>query len=225
MTPTTMPLALLLIAGADPASLGPVPADTVRVYVVRHAESLSNLTPPPKLPERELDALTEAGRAQAAALGAALRAVEVTLILHSPTGRTRETAAAIRGTRNAPVREERALRRIDLGESPAGTPLTDRDRVAAWQSGADPRPAEGESMVDVGQRMLDLLLSLRKEHAGHGVVCVTHSDPIGALLGHLHGTPGAARYPPGIPLASITVIDVGPDGPKERLAKYEPPAH
>jgi broad specificity phosphatase PhoE len=94
--------------------------------------------------------------------------------------------------------------------------------VAAWQSGADPRPLEGESMVDVGQRVADLLSSLRKQHAGHGVVCVTHSDPIGALLGHLHGTPGPARYPPGVPVASITVIDVGPDGPKERLARYEP---
>ncbi len=74
-------------------------------------------------------------------------------------------------------------------------------------------------------RLLKLVQSLAKDHAGKSVVCVTHAEPIAALLGQLKGTPGAMRYPPGIPLGSITVVDVPASGDaKEVLAKYEPAA-
>ena len=208
-------------AGPDPARLGPVAAGSVRVYLVRHAEAFSNLTPLPNMPEKEMDALTDKGKQQAEAIGAALKAAPVSVVLHSPTNRTKQTAAAIPG----PLREERELRRIDNGKSQSGKPLELADRVAIWKAGTDPRPADGESMVDLGNRLLKLVSSLAKEHAGKGVVCVTHAEPIAALLGHLKGTPGAMRYPPGIPLASITVIDVSAAGEaREVLAKYEPPA-
>jgi broad specificity phosphatase PhoE len=78
-------------------------------------------------------------------------------------------------------------------------------------------------MADLGNRMFEFVKSLRKDHAGKGVLCATHAEPIAALLGHLKGTPGASRYPPGIPLASITVVDVSGSGDvKEVLAKFEP---
>jgi broad specificity phosphatase PhoE len=214
----------VLLAGPDPASLGPVPAGSVRVYFVRHAEAFSNLTPLPDMPEKEMDALTDKGKQQASAASAALQAAPVSLVLHSPTNRTKQTAAAIAGSRSLPIREERELRRIDNGKSQSGKPLELTDRVAIWKAGNDPRPLEGESMVDLGNRLLKLVQSLPKEHAGKGVVCVTHAEPIAALLGQLKGTPGAMRYPPGIPIASITVIDVAASGEaKEVLAKYEAP--
>jgi len=214
----------MLLAGPDRASLGPVPAGSVRVYFVRHAEAFSNLTPLPNMPEKEMDALTDKGKKQASAAGAALQAAPVGLILYSPTNRTRQTADGVAAGRQVPIREERELRRVDNGKSQSGKPLELADRVAIWKAGNDPRPVDGESMVDLGNRILKLVQSLQKEHAGKGVVCVTHSEPIAALLGQLKGTPGAMRYPPGIPIASITVVDVAASGEaKEVLAKYEPP--
>lgn len=208
---------------AGPASLGPVPPGSVRVFAVRHAEAFSNLTPLPPMPEDAMDALTETGKRQASAAGAALKAVDISLVLYSPTNRTRQTAEGIVGARRIPSREERDLRRIDNGKSQAGKPLSLADRVAIWKAGNDPRPADGESMVDLGNRMATLLESLRKDHAGKGVVCVTHAEPISALLGRLKGTPGALRYPPGIPTGSITVLDVGASGQvKEVLSKHVP---
>jgi broad specificity phosphatase PhoE len=222
-----MPVALLLflVAGEDPATLGPIPAGATRVYLVRHAEAFSNLTPAPAgMSEAQMDALTEKGRRQAQAAGAALRGVDLAAILYSPTNRTRETAQGVRGDRQVPMREERELRRIDTGKSQAGKPLDLADRVAIWRAGGDPRPQDGESMVDLGQRIHKLLLSLRQQYAGKGVACVTHAEPIASLLGQLRATPGAARYPPGIPIGSITVLDIGPtDEIKEVLVKYEPP--
>ena len=214
-----------LLAGPDPASLGPVPAGTVRIYLVRHAEAFSNLTPLPNMPEKEMDALTDKGKQQAAAAAAALQAAPISLVLYSPTNRTKQTATAIVASGKASLREERDLRRIDTGKSQSGKPLELADRVAIWKAGNDPRPQEGESMVDLGQRVLKLIQSLQKEHGGKGVVCVTHAEPIAALLGQLKGTPGAMRYPPGIPIASITVVDVPASGEaREVLAKYEAPA-
>jgi broad specificity phosphatase PhoE len=216
-------LPLLLMAGADPASLGPVPAGAVRVYLVRHAEAFSNLTPPPtNMTEKDMDALTDKGRQQAEAVGAALRPVNVAAVFFSPTNRTRQTAEGLRGERTLEAREERELRRIDNGKSQSGKPLELADRVAIWKAGQDTRPLEGESMVDLGKRMLALVQSLRKPYAGKGVVCVTHAEPISALVGELRGTPGAMRYPPGIPLASVTVLEVSASGVKEVLFKYEP---
>jgi probable phosphoglycerate mutase len=211
------------VLAADPASLGPVPAGTVRVYLVRHAEAFSNLTPLPDMPEKEMDALTDKGKLQAAAAAEALKAAPVSAVLHSPTNRTRQTAAAIAAAGKFALQEERDLRRIDNGKSQSGKPLELADRVAIWKAGNDPRPVEGESMVDLGNRMLKLVQSLQKAHAGKGVVCVTHAEPIAALLGQLKGTPGAMRYPPGIPIGSITVVDVAASGEaREVLAKYEP---
>lgn len=224
MTTPLLAVSALFMAGPGPASLGPVPAGTVRVYLVRHGEAFSNLTPPPpNMSEKDMDGLTVKGQEQSAAVGAALKAVDLSLVLHSPTNRTKQTATGLVGSRSVSLRDERDLRRIDNGKGQGGKPLELADRVAIWKAGNDPRPLEGESMVDLGERMLKLVQSLRKDHAGKGVVCVTHAEPIAALLGHLKSTPGAMRYPPGIPIASITVIDVPASGPpKEVLAKYEP---
>jgi broad specificity phosphatase PhoE len=62
--------ALLFLAVPDPlAALGPVPIRTVRVYLVRHGQALSNLEPPPppSAAPQGLDHLTPLGEAQARA--------------------------------------------------------------------------------------------------------------------------------------------------------------
>ncbi len=215
-----------MLAGAGLADLGPVPADTVRVYLVRHGQAFTNLAKPPDLPPDQLDRLTPVGLGQARAVAGALRGRGIELVLSSPAGRARETATIVAAAAGiaAPTVELR-LRPLDLGRGPGGRALDWDERIADWKAGRDPVPDGGESLEQVGQRVFDLATSLRAGHAGRSVVFVAHSEVLGAFVGLLRGTPAAGRYPPGIDLGSITVADVGPDGlPTLRLVDHMPEA-
>src|SRR5512145_97925 len=95
-------LAVLLASG--PAGLGPVPEGSLRVYVVRHGQAFTNLTPPPEMTPEQLDRLTELGHAQSRASADALRGRAVSLIVTSPRGRTQDTATVLRAILEVPVR-------------------------------------------------------------------------------------------------------------------------
>jgi ribonuclease H / adenosylcobalamin/alpha-ribazole phosphatase len=216
---------------ADPlADLAPAAPGTVRVYLVRHGQALSNLDPTPDLPAEQLDHLTDRGRVQAQTAGRALAGRGIAELLTSPAGRARETAAEIASTLAAnldgpsalrPIVETR-LRPLDLGEKGDGGALDWDDRIASWGAGRDPSPPGGESMEQMGARVADLVASLAREGPPRGVVLVAHGEVIGSYLGHLRGTPPEKRYPPGLANASITVVDVSRDGTASiRLASHK----
>jgi probable phosphoglycerate mutase len=120
------------------------------------------------------------------------------------------------------MREEPLLRRIDNGRTESGKPLELKDRVAIWEAGRDVRPPGGESLVDLGQRVAGLVQALHRRTSGTGIVLVTHAEVIGAYLGHLRDVPGADRHPPGIPLASISAVEIPRAGaPRILFVKYE----
>jgi broad specificity phosphatase PhoE len=184
---------------------------TVRVFLVRHGQALSNLDPAPNLPPEGLDHLTDLGRGQAARAGAALRTHNVRLVLTSPASRARETAeeihAALPGTE---LEVEPRVRPLDLGKSAKGTALDWDDRIAEWKKGRDPAPDAGESMAQVGERVRDLVASLAASNAGAAVVVVAHGEVIGSFVGLLRGTAPSARYPPKLANGSITVVEAAP---------------
>ena len=66
-------LALFLASAAGLGDLSPVPADALRVYLVRHGQAFSNLDPTPNLPPEKLDRLTATGIDHAERAGRALR--------------------------------------------------------------------------------------------------------------------------------------------------------
>ncbi len=215
-----MILALLLAlatAATTPADLGPVPNDAVRVYLVRHGQAFSNLDPEPELPPEQLDRLTELGHAQSKGAAEALREAHVTRIVSSPAGRARETAEDLRSALGvvAVVIDPR-IRSLEVGLNPKGE-ADDWDwRSAEWEAGRDPKPPKGESMQQMGERVLAAVRALRTGHKGQSVVLVAHSEVIGAFVGALDGTPAAKRYPPKIRNASITVVEAGA-GPMPKL--------
>ena len=227
-------LAVALVATPSPADpladLLPAASGTLRVYLVRHGQALSNLDPTPDLPAEQLDHLTDHGRVQAQTAGRALAGREIAELLTSPAGRARETAAEIASTLAAtrdgpsalrPIVETR-LRPLDLGKRADGGDLDWDERIASWEAGHDPSPPRGESMEQMGARVADLVASLAREGAPRGVVLVAHGEVIASYLGRLRGTPPAKRYPPGLLNASITVVDVGRDGTASiRLANHK----
>jgi probable phosphoglycerate mutase len=215
----------VLAAEGDPlATLEPPAPGTVRVYAVRHGQAKSNLDPQPDLPAAQLDHLTPLGHEQARAAGHALAGRGVTLVLTSPARRARETASEIRAVLGrAALRIDLGLRPLELGRSTTGEPLVFDDRLAEWKAGRDPTPPRGESLAQVGRRVLAVASRLaRRGHRG-GVVFVAHSEVIASFLGEAEGKPGAARYPPGVRNGSISVVDVPASGaPRLLLTDHLP---
>ncbi len=219
--------ALLFIAALDssPAKpgalpdLGPIPKDTVRLFLVRHGQALSNLNPRPKLTPKELDHLTDLGRAQTARTVALLRGQGVRLVMSSPAERARETAAVLReGLALGEATVEPRLRSMELGRSSAGQALGWTEREVELKAGRDPQPLGGESFQQVADRMIDLLVTtLARERGGQGVVLVSHSEVISALVGSVRGLPKTEWEELGIPNASVTVVDATPGKPPRVL--------
>jgi len=197
----------------DPlAALGPVPAGGARVYLVRHGQALSNLQPPPSVAPRGLDHLTALGEAQAEKVGQLLAGRDVKLVLSSPAGRAQETAERIARAIGVPTRVEPRLRPLEIGTDAAGKPLTFEARGAEWTAGRDPSPAGGESMAEMGHRVMAVVKGLPAAHPGVTAVLVAHGEVIGAFVGEVQGTPPPQRYPPRVANASLTVVDVSKDG-------------
>ena len=219
-------VALLFLAVPDPlATLGPVPAGTLRVYLIRHGQALSNLEPPPSAAPQELDHLTPLGEAQSRKVGEILAGQGVKLVLSSPAGRAKESAEKVAAALGAaPTRVEARLRPLELGTDAAGKPLSWGDRAREFAAGRDPVPAGGESMAQVGERVMTLVKGLRAEAPAASVALVAHGEVIAAFIGEVQGTPPPRRYPPRLANGSITVVEARPDGSVALLfANHVPP--
>ena len=190
-------LGVLLLAGsATPADLGPVPAGTLRIVLMRHGQAFTNLDTLPSPAPANPDTLTPLGREQVAAILPALAIVRPDLLLTSPAGRARETAEQI------------------------GKAVTLEPRVEAR---VGPMETEkGESISDVSRRVAALVEELRAAQTGRTVLVVCHSEVVGGLLNHVEGKPDPSRR---VPNASLTVIDArGPADFAVRLSSFVPVA-
>lgn len=149
------------------------------LYFTRHGETIWNVEN--KICGTTDIALTERGHAQAAALGAQLRAggYAVDEILCSPLVRAADTARHIAQATGWPVRVEPRLREQCFGKYEA----TPRDGAAFRASKAHfaDRYGDGESMLRLAQRLYNLLDELCAEDktyllvAHNGIARVVHS--------------------------------------------------
>ncbi len=211
-----------LAAPSSPAGLGPVPAEAVRVFLVRHGQAFTNLDPAPKLAPEQLDRLTELGHAQSRRAGEALRPVRIERVLTSPAGRARETAQDLGTLLGLPVDVEPRLRPLDVGRAPVGYGDPWDWRIAEWEAGRDPTPEGGESMQAMGVRVLELVSSQSRK-PGRSLVFVAHSEVIAAFVGAVNEIPAAKRWPPRFANGSITVVDVEAGArARVRFAGYVP---
>jgi probable phosphoglycerate mutase len=146
-------------------------------------------------------------------VGEILAGKGVKLVVTSPAGRARESAKKIAaGLHIAPVRVDARLRPLDLGKDSAGKPLDWDAREAEWKAGRDPRPPGGESMAQMGERVMAVVKDLRREAPGSSVALVAHGEVITSFVGQVQGTPAPQRYPPRLANASVTVVEARPDG-------------
>jgi len=174
--------------------------------IVRHGRTAHNAAG--RLLGRLDVPLDDLGRAQAAALAAAVGPVE--RVVTSPLLRARETAAAFA----APVEVDERWIELDYGdldgvaaaEVPAAT-------WAAWRRDPGFRPPGGETLLEVRARVEAALADLSAGAERATVVVVSHVSPIKAAVGWALGVGDEVAWRLHLAPASITRIAVGARGP------------
>jgi probable phosphoglycerate mutase len=181
--------------------------------------------------------LTVRGQAQANQLAAAVRAFAPVALYRSPLLRAHATAEAIAAATPLPIRVEDDLREQHFGGwemlTRAEVLVRDRERLLAWESGADVAPPDGESLVMVRERALLLAERLIARHGGETIALVSHVSPIKALICAALGLPPVGAMRMWLDPASISVLDwrASPDGDLagilrvfNAIAHLDPPA-
>jgi probable phosphomutase (TIGR03848 family) len=165
------------------------PQPTV-VFLVRHG---TTGTTGKVLPGRAAGLhLSDHGKNQAEVAAKRLGAVNaIDAVYTSPLERTRETAAPIARALGVRSRRRKGLLECDFGAW-TGKRLTDLMKKPEWRT-VQSTPSEfrfpqGESFMEMQQRIVSELHTLAGRHPGRAIVAVSHADPIKAALAHFAGT-------------------------------------
>jgi len=157
--------------------------------------------------------LNDTGKREANALASGLAGESIQKILTSPMERCRETAAPLATKLQLPAEISNALIEVDFGDW-TGKKFADLDasseewrRWNSFRSGN--RVPNGESMLEVQQRMIGLLLELHRAFRGQRIALFSHGDPLRAATVYFLGAP--LEYIRRIELspASVTILQFG----------------
>lgn len=184
-------------------------SESGEIVVVRHGQTAANAR---GLLLGRLDVdLDDVGRAQAAALAAALPTPD--LVVTSPLARTRQTAAAF----GVEAEVDEQWIEMDYGEFD-GRPMGDvtAETWARWRADVDFELPGGESLARVTARVHDALDDLVARAVGRRVVVVSHVSPIKAAVGWALDLGPEVSWRTFVAPGSITRLGVGPTGPSLR---------
>ena len=167
------------------------------IIFVRHGRTPTTGT---KLPGRAPNLhLSDEGKSQAEMIAKEIKkssssflGTKVSAVYASPMERTQETAKPIAKTLNLRVRTLQGLNECDFGDW-TGRRLRDLSKLKSWST-IQKQPSSfrfpnGESFTEMQNRMLKTVDKILERHSGETVVCVSHADPIKAILASAVGTP------------------------------------
>lgn len=159
--------------------------DPTRIIAVRHGETAWNVD---SRIQGQLDVgLNENGRWQAQRVGEALAGEPIAAVYSSDLGRAWQTAEPIGEVAGAPVVPEQRLRERCFGMFEGKTfdeiHATWPEQAQAWRKRVpDWQPPEGgESLVELRQRVVEVLVDLASRHPGEQIVVVAHGGVLDAL--------------------------------------------
>ena len=168
----------------------PAPPRSTVVLFVRHGQTP---TTGKVLPGRAAGLhLAPAGVAQAdAAAGRIAQLPRIDALYVSPLERARETAAPIARAIGVKPVVERGLLECDFGDW-TGAELRKLMKLPEWatvqKAPSTFRFPNGESCTEMQTRMVSTVERLVARHRGGTIVCVSHADPIKAVVAHAMGT-------------------------------------
>ena len=140
----------------------------------------------------------------------------VKAIYASPLERTRETAAPIAKALNLKVQRHKGLLELDVGDW-TGRKLKDLYKLPEWRT-VQKYPSGftfpgGESFGAMQTRINDTVTQLVAAHPGEVIVCVSHADPIRALIAQAMGTHLDLFQRIVVSPCSISAVMYGSEGP------------
>ncbi len=162
-------------------------------------------------------ALSDAGRIQAEALSRRFADVHLDAIMSSTLSRAVETASVIARRTAQSVATDPRLNELHLGVAEGLTWDEVRERfpsdAAAWNTG-DPHLSftQGESPCDAQRRVVDAMTDLQCRWSGCTLLLVTHGGPLRLFLCHMLGMDVASSWKLQISPASVSQLDVYPEG-------------
>ena len=167
------------------------------IIFVRHGRTPTTGT---KLPGRAPNLhLSDEGKSQAEMIAKEIEkssssflGAKVSAVYASPMERTQETAKPIAKTLNLRGRTLQGLNECDFGDW-TGRRLRDLSKLKSWST-IQKQPSSfrfpnGESFTEMQNRMLKTVGMILERHPEETVVCVSHADPIKAILASAVGTP------------------------------------
>ena len=135
---------------------------------------------------------TTKGFDQARRLGAFLRDAPIAAVYASPLERTAETAREVALPHGLPVNVRERLGEVRYGDW-TGRLLEEVERDPLWHAWnerrGEVRCPNGESMVEIQDRLAAELREIARRHADQCVAVVSHGDPIRAAMGYFLGMP------------------------------------
>jgi probable phosphomutase (TIGR03848 family) len=176
-------------------------------YFVRHAShSLLGKTMAGRMPGVDL---SEEGRAEAEELAARMQSIKLDLIYSSPLERCRQTAAPLAASLGLEVHCTDALNEVDFGDW-TGMNLDQLHHVPEWShwngNRSCTRPPSGEMMVEIQQRVVTKVETLRYTHPDLKIALFSHSDTIRAALAYYLGMPVDLMCRLEISPASVSIV-------------------
>jgi broad specificity phosphatase PhoE len=183
-----------------------------RLLLARHGQSVSNAVR--RFQGVQDVPLSELGRQQAEALGAALKRRRIAAIYSSPLQRARLTAEIASAAIGAPLQCVEDLRELSLGEWEGCTVEEVRarpgDPYACWVR--DPvagMPPGGEPLAGVQARVLRAVADIERAHPnGDDVLVVCHGGVISAYLAHCLALPLSSLWR--LTLSNCSLSEVAP---------------
>jgi probable phosphoglycerate mutase len=191
------------------------PPNATLVLLVRHGQTpTTGKLLPGRAPGLHLADIGVEQAKKAAERISELKTVDA--IYASPLERARETAAPIAAARGMKVQIDKGLLECEFGDW-TGAELKNLMKLPEWntvqRAPSTFRFPNGESFTEMQTRMVSAVDRLRAKHQGGTIVCVSHADPIKALVAHAMGTHIDLFQRIVISTCSITAIAYGMGAP------------
>ena len=167
---------------------------TTSLFLIRHAETMWNREG--RMQGFQDSPLSETGTLQSEALGTRLKDMRIDAYYSSDAARCVRTMRIATGSLNAPVTLMPELRERNLGgwESLLWTDIVakDSDGAAHYKQTADFRPPQGETLLELRNRMVTALVEIEAAHRGKRVAVFTSGGSVRAAVFGLLNLPADA---------------------------------
>lgn len=168
----------------------------LQVYLVRHGETEWNVQR--RIQGQSDSPLTVNGQFQARQVAERVATLGITHIISSDLGRTQQTAEIIADATGCPIRLDHRLRELHMGILEQREINTLSEEEEAWRrnlvnGNKDGRIPQGESMLELSQRMHAVLAACLELPTGSKPLLVSHGIALGCLINTVLGLPAWAE--------------------------------